>query len=164
MPSVNLISRIFFECIVFFAATFLTWLVFLLQVPLNLNFEVVSCCNFLKIRVFICFFVAVYFFFRVTAKTNRVWKVAAKNNWLLFFMRKVKADVMLLRHCLMRCRKGPKISKSFFFEKWEKKFRMAERASRVGIKLEPPTLIVIYSLELDGKQTRIRKIPIKVKW
>ena len=40
---------------------------------------------------------------------------------------------------------------------------MAERASRVGIKLEPPTLIVIYSLELDGKQTRIRKIPIKVR-
>jgi len=38
---------------------------------------------------------------------------------------------------------------------------MSERATRVGVKVEPPTLIVIYSVHLDKIQNRIRKIPLK---
>ena len=37
-----------------------------------------------------------------------------------------------------------------------------ERATRVGVKIKPPTLIVVYTLNVDSKQIRIRKIPIKV--
>jgi len=36
---------------------------------------------------------------------------------------------------------------------------MGERATRVGVKLEPPTLIVIYALD---DKSRIRKIPLKM--
>ena len=36
---------------------------------------------------------------------------------------------------------------------------MSERATRVGVKLEPPTLIVIYALD---EKSRIRKIPLKM--
>jgi len=38
---------------------------------------------------------------------------------------------------------------------------MSERATRVGVKVKPPTLIVIYSVHLDKIQNRIRKIPLK---
>ena len=44
----------------------------------------------------------------------------------------------------------------------EIELEMSERATRVGVKVKPPTLIVIYSVHLDKIQNRIRKIPLKV--
>jgi len=43
----------------------------------------------------------------------------------------------------------------------EIELEMSERATRVGVKVKPPTLIVIYSVHLDKIQNRIRKIPLK---
>jgi hypothetical protein len=38
-----------------------------------------------------------------------------------------------------------------------------EKAIRVGIKLKPLTLVIIYNLNIDEIQKRVRKIPLKVR-